>query len=509
MTKRFSGVRWTACGVCVLGTVGSAFAQTTVPATIVIGVGDPLTGPTIPTGTTVASFTMPFTDTNGAVGFVGTGSGTPTPRFVWRDTGVIWTNALAGAGVLDGLETSSMGVGQCDQFIYSCNMDGATSNDGVWTHAGRLLADSDPAPGIAGKFISFASRPVMAGGAERPAVMAFIAGRADTSTAATNGRIAYICRGTTPADCTPVLQTGGSITDGANTYPLGLSPGPDISFEMDVSDNGLHFGNIVNANYPAGNTASRQCVTHNNQVVVKVGDATGGTASGLYTQLQIVSVNNTGDVLSGGFSGSGIGVLALNGAVILETGDSPAGSYISSFSADGAGISNTGKVLLIATHLDVNLVTSKSIFYGVATADPTTWTRVVSVGDVLDTNGDSVADHELVTLTSPSHRSLDVADNGVIYAQATIRALAGGAARAAILRFCAGCTTNTLCDSIDFNNDGVSPDSGDIDDYLSVFGGGPCSNDPFCNDIDFNNDCVSPDSGDIDALLSVFGGGSC
>jgi hypothetical protein len=68
-----------------------------------------------------------------------------------------------------------------------------------------------------------------------------------------------------------------------------------------------------------------------------------------------------------------------------------------------------------------------------------------------------------------------------------------------------------VCDSLDFNNDGVSPDTGDIDDFLSVFGGGPCSTDPTpgCNDLDFNNDGVAPDTTDIDALLSVFGGGPC
>jgi hypothetical protein len=64
---------------------------------------------------------------------------------------------------------------------------------------------------------------------------------------------------------------------------------------------------------------------------------------------------------------------------------------------------------------------------------------------------------------------------------------------------------------VDFNNDGVSPDTTDIDDFLSVFGGGPCSTDPVpgCNDIDFNNDDVAPDTSDIDAFLRVFGGGDC
>jgi uncharacterized membrane protein len=66
-----------------------------------------------------------------------------------------------------------------------------------------------------------------------------------------------------------------------------------------------------------------------------------------------------------------------------------------------------------------------------------------------------------------------------------------------------------FCDSIDFNADDLFPDTGDIDDFLSVFSGGPCSNDPNCGDIDFNNDGLFPDTSDIDALLSVFSGGPC
>ncbi len=65
-----------------------------------------------------------------------------------------------------------------------------------------------------------------------------------------------------------------------------------------------------------------------------------------------------------------------------------------------------------------------------------------------------------------------------------------------------------LCDSIDFNNDGVFPDTQDISDFIAVFGGAPCPSD-FCNDIDFNNDSVFPDTNDITAFISVMGGGSC
>ncbi len=69
-------------------------------------------------------------------------------------------------------------------------------------------------------------------------------------------------------------------------------------------------------------------------------------------------------------------------------------------------------------------------------------------------------------------------------------------------------TCTPTCDPIDFNNDGLFPDTADIDDFLSVFSGGPCSTGT-CNDVDFNNDGLFPDTADIDSLLSVFSGGEC
>ncbi len=64
------------------------------------------------------------------------------------------------------------------------------------------------------------------------------------------------------------------------------------------------------------------------------------------------------------------------------------------------------------------------------------------------------------------------------------------------------------CDAIDFNGDGLFPDTADIDDFLSVFSGGSCSTGT-CGDVDFNNDGLFPDTLDIDSLLSVFSGGPC
>ncbi len=71
-----------------------------------------------------------------------------------------------------------------------------------------------------------------------------------------------------------------------------------------------------------------------------------------------------------------------------------------------------------------------------------------------------------------------------------------------------GSLCQPACDSIDFNRDGLLPDTQDIADFISVFGGGGCSTND-CADIDFNNDGLFPDITDIDALINAFAGGVC
>ncbi|HEX2839258.1 MAG TPA: hypothetical protein VHN77_14165, partial [Phycisphaerales bacterium] len=66
------------------------------------------------------------------------------------------------------------------------------------------------------------------------------------------------------------------------------------------------------------------------------------------------------------------------------------------------------------------------------------------------------------------------------------------------------------CDTIDFNGDGLFPDTQDIADFIAVFGGAPCPTGPTqCGDIDFNSDGLFPDVADIESLVRVFGGGPC
>jgi hypothetical protein len=71
--------------------------------------------------------------------------------------------------------------------------------------------------------------------------------------------------------------------------------------------------------------------------------------------------------------------------------------------------------------------------------------------------------------------------------------------------------TDTTCDQIDFNRDGLFPDDSDLVDFLSVLAGGSCSTDPTpgCADIDFNNDGLFPDDADLVDFLTVLAGGPC
>ncbi|MFO0832620.1 MAG: hypothetical protein U0637_12365 [Phycisphaerales bacterium] len=63
---------------------------------------------------------------------------------------------------------------------------------------------------------------------------------------------------------------------------------------------------------------------------------------------------------------------------------------------------------------------------------------------------------------------------------------------------------------IDFNGDGLFPDTADIDDLLTVFSGGECPTGT-CASIDINGDGLFPDTADIDFFLCIFsgGGGGC
>ncbi len=68
----------------------------------------------------------------------------------------------------------------------------------------------------------------------------------------------------------------------------------------------------------------------------------------------------------------------------------------------------------------------------------------------------------------------------------------------------------TICNDIDFNNDGASFDPQDIDALFSVFSEGPClPANANCDDLDFNNDGSIFDPCDVNSFLTAFAEGPC
>lgn len=61
---------------------------------------------------------------------------------------------------------------------------------------------------------------------------------------------------------------------------------------------------------------------------------------------------------------------------------------------------------------------------------------------------------------------------------------------------------------IDYNNDGLFPDTLDITELTSVFSSGPCTTCE-CHTIDFNGDGLFPDTDDITAFLDAIAGTPC
>jgi hypothetical protein len=182
---------------------------------------------------------------------------------------------------------------------------------------------------------------------------------------------------------------------------------------------------------------------------------------------------------------------------------------------DAADVDHVSRQLLLASDRSINWATELSQAAEADLSADMTGDLIIDCNDVTEIVtvilGTQITDLNLDGNTNAADAAIAAANLGAVNAvwsqgdvncdglvtQADVDAINGGG--------------GPVCDSLDFNNDGVSPDTADIDDFLSVFGGGTCSTDPVpgCNDVDFNNDGVAPDTLDIDSFLSVFGGGPC
>ncbi|MGD9789869.1 MAG: GC-type dockerin domain-anchored protein [Phycisphaerales bacterium] len=429
------------------------------------------TGDTIPGVGTIATLSSPFTDPSGRVGFIlRLASG---GHAVWYDTGVVFTSADAPAPYsLNNTIENTMGVGALGRFVYSPGIINAASGvarDGLWSSRGYILSDTDPAPGLDTRYIRFASRPQMFGDSG----FSFVAGTGAAPTGSTSAQTLY--RGTltdTSYTITPVFSTGDLLAG----LPVRFSS-PVISFPYQFSDNGQHLA--VHVELDTGSTLTDSCIVVDGSILLQEGSLVVPSPGfdDIYQGFRCVAINDLGDTLVGAntFAAPFEGVLVRNGEVVIREGDTVDGvTLLDPAAVQAVSLSNAGCAAFVWTHTN----NTHALFAGPIDNLPSA-TLVLENGDTLDTTGDGVPEHQVVSIAAASliGPAIDLADNGFLHVLAHLRDLATLDEFDAVLRLASPCTTTVVCvaDMDDGSGSGTPDGAVTIDDllyYITIFSQG-------------------------------------
>lgn len=367
----------------------------TPDAFIVVKDGDAVSG------STISTLNTPFTDGNGTVGFVaGLADGN---NIIWYGLGPIFNSDDALPDDLSGGE-GTMGVSDTGGFIYSPSFNGF---DSVYTHAGKLLAEDDDAPGVPANFSSFNSRPTMLPNGTAH----WVGGYTDTLGGATDGRVMYEATDVSnPGTITPLLKTGDLVNGFAIT-----SSG--IGFDYDFSDNGSN--HIFSLILDTGSTNTDDFIYVNGATVAQEDTPTGGGDD--WDNFDAVSINNLGNYLfSGDTDGSSTTdeFLAYNGVISLREGDVVDGVTLED-AVHWASINDLGQAAFIW-----NSSLEETLFFGDA-ANLASSIALLSVGDIISQDGVDyeVTDFNASNIISPG---LDLAEDGLVYVEVDLVPVAGG-----------------------------------------------------------------------------------
>ncbi|HEX2838411.1 MAG TPA: hypothetical protein VHN77_09820 [Phycisphaerales bacterium] len=316
------------------------------------------------------------------------------------------------------------------------------------------------------------------------------------------GGLEAIFRISTPGTATLVAR----VMDAA-TAPTGQS-GPQAPW-LDIDTGTLRWNAAGTSSICTGELASDTSIDRiavvSGVVVAQEGSALPGTAfTSAVSTIADPWMESNGDWFLRGTNQDGTGWIIRNGAVIAQTGQPifPGSTELWGSFIDFKGNNAGSYVVLGTSNLADGLRNSVIVANGqvvvVRESDPVD----------IDDNPNTPADLFIGTLRD----RCTLLDDGYFYFAPSLKTNPTNTGnttgnRASLLRV--AIPTGPTCDAIDFNADGLFPDTADINDFLSVFSGGPCTNDPNCGDIDFNNDGLFPDTLDINALISVFSGGPC
>ncbi len=496
-------------GALVLAMAAGAAHAVVVPAVKIAEQGGSVEGIA---GSVIDSLTEPSTDAAGRVGYGATLTGSSEVVIAVRGRGPIFRSSAVMTHTFSGIEDSIAIAANGDAFVFSSSIGigAGARTDGIWTSSGFLCNQTLPAFSIANRWLKASSGPIMGENTN----FAWISSLSSTLGGVTLPERALFTSPNPSSTPAPQLFTGQSVLarNGITQLPLSNNPGPDISFDHDISQDGNSRANTLRVLKP-GQAASTQIVTIAGIEVASVGDlfTTGPFAGSAIQSFTGVSINNavgetSPDLLTMGGLATGIGFVAVNGETVMVASQTYAGILLTTpATVRLAGLDNSGRFGAVWNYLDAESGTSKQTAFVGPIDGSSPIFAVITSGDQLDFTGDGVADANVVSIPGPIARSWDLADDGFIYLTLQITDIGSTITRDAIVGFLIGVGVAS-CDDIDFNNNEVFPEDQDVIDFFNVLAGAEC---PACNDIDFNNNGVFPEDQDVIDFFNVLAGGNC
>lgn len=361
-------------------------------------------------GLTVRSLNSPFTNGLGQVGFTGTlndGAG-GFFTFVFFNDQIVFSTPDDTNNTVSGGE-STMGVSDSGDFIFSPSVNGG---DAVYTSAGPLLVNGDPAPGFPGQTATFNSRPTML----PDGTAHWIGGVTGIGQNGTAGRALYRSSGGT---ITPLLASG-QVVNGVEISATG------VDFDYQVSDNASNLIVVIDSTGP---TTSDGYVYVNGAFVAQEGQVATGIGAEVYRNFDHVSVNNAGNYAFSGDTSVATEFISYNGSAVL-TRNMVIDGFTLGASVNAMSLNNLNQLAYIWSGTTTG---AEGLFFASDAANAgSTSTLLLAVGDSIELDGElfTIDDFNASGVIGPG---LDLADDGFVFVEVDLLDK-GGASFEAIIR---------------------------------------------------------------------------
>ncbi|MFZ4574497.1 MAG: hypothetical protein ACOYN0_08875, partial [Phycisphaerales bacterium] len=368
---------------------------------------------------------------------------------------------------LGGIE-GTCGIGAEGRFVISPSVNNEVGSglDAIWSQAGLVVAELDPAPGVPGLFLKANSRATMFG--DRGA--AWVSTTSTTANGGTTGRLFYRMINDAGQTPTPVFNIGNVVFPAPDNFPIKFAS-PTIAFTYDLSDNGAHHIHLLGLE--TGSTLNDAYIYLDGRPVGRESGPTGSAFGQLWSSFSQLAVNDAGTYAIYGLAAGSVNsdaTINFNGTGVILEQDPYAGiDLVTPASCQGLSLNNNGVAAFIwAYGPDIDPGTTgtqqaKTLFIATNVDDfANTGAAVLTVGDLLDLNNDLVGDVLVKDLRPDALTStgLDLADDGRVALKVLLADLAGANQREAIvvLDLPLGCAA-------DWNHDGGV----DGDDVIAFF----------------------------------------